>query len=265
MNAADRSHKAERGSHDRGFFSQGTQRLEEAGAGYGKTVILSSFGQKSIQNVTIHTQMCINVYMACWSEPPVSVDAYISELSAFARPVVERLRQIIVSAAPDLDEAIRWNSPSYKGKLLVCGFSAFQKHVALTFWQGASLPDPKNLLQNGQGRTAMRTVKYTAMDQIDDSMVRNWVLTAAALDRGEPVPQPKAPRKVAPKVPDALAVALKRDAKAKAVFEKMSVSHRREYCEWIAEAKQETTVQRRVEKALEKISQGEGLNDKYRN
>lgn len=209
--------------------------------------------------------MCINVYMACWSEPTVSVDAYISELSAFARPVVERLRKIITSVAPDLDEAIRWNAPSYKGKLLVCGFSAFQKHVALTFWQGASLPDPKGMLQNGQGKTAMRTVKYTAMDQIDDEMVRTWVATAAALDRGDPIPKPKTIRKLAPRVPDALAMALKRDAKARAVFAKMSTSHRREYCEWIAEAKQEATVQRRVEKALEKISQGEGLNDKYSN
>ena len=207
--------------------------------------------------------MCIHVYMASWSEPPVSVEAYISDLSAFARPLVERLRQIIVSAAPDLDEAIRWNSPSYKGKLLVCGFSAFQKHVSLTFWQGANLPDPKGLLQNGQGRTAMRTVKYTSMDQVDDAMVRNWVVTASALDRGEPVAPLKPTRKVLPKVPAALSIALKRNEKARAVFAKMSTSNRREYCEWIAEAKQETTVQRRVEKAVEKLSQGEGLNDKY--
>lgn len=179
--------------------------------------------------------------------------------------MVDRLRQIIVSAAPELDEAIRWNAPSYKGRLLVCGFCAFQKHVSLTFWQGANLPDPKGMLQHGQGRTAMRTVKYTVMDQIDDAMVRTWVQMATALDRGETLPVVEPPKKAPPKVPAALATALKRNAKAKATFDKMSPSHRLEYCEWIAEAKQETTVMRRVEKTLEKLAQGEGLNDKYRN
>ena len=99
--------------------------------------------------------------------------------------MAELIRQVVLSTAPHLEEAIRWNTPSYKGKLLVCGFAAFQKHVLLTFWRGADLPDPKGLLAQGQGKTAMRTVKFTALDQINEKTLRTWVKAAAALDRGE--------------------------------------------------------------------------------
>lgn len=99
--------------------------------------------------------------------------------------MAELIRQVILSTAPHLEEAIRWNTPSYKGKLLVCGFAAFQKHVLLTFWRGSDLPDPKGLLAQGQGKTAMRTIKFTALEQIHEKTLRAWVKAAAALDRGD--------------------------------------------------------------------------------
>jgi hypothetical protein len=99
--------------------------------------------------------------------------------------MAELIRQVILSTAPHLEEAIRWNTPSYKGKLLVCGFAAFQKHVLLTFWRGSDLPDPKGLLAQGQGKTAMRTIKFTALEQIHEKTLRTWVKTAAALDRDD--------------------------------------------------------------------------------
>ena len=63
-----------------------------------------------------------------------------------------------------------------------------------------------------------------------------------------------APRTV--EVPDALAAALATDPRAKAAFERMSFTHRKEYARWIAEAKREETTRRRVEQALEMIKAG---------
>jgi hypothetical protein len=123
--------------------------------------------------------------MASWSEPPASVEDYIQNLSPHARPMAELIRQVVLSTAPHLGEAIRWNTPSYKGKLLVCGFAAFQKHVLLTFWRGSDLPDPKGLLAQGQGKTSMRTIKFTSLEQIHEKTLRAWVKAAAALDRGD--------------------------------------------------------------------------------
>jgi hypothetical protein len=63
-----------------------------------------------------------------------------------------------------------------------------------------------------------------------------------------------APREV--EVPEALAAALAADPRAKASFEHMAFSHRKEYARWIAEARQEETRQRRVRQALEMIRAG---------
>jgi Bacteriocin-protection, YdeI or OmpD-Associated/Domain of unknown function (DUF1905) len=60
-----------------------------------------------------------------------------------------------------------------------------------------------------------------------------------------------APREV--EVPEALAAALASDQKAKASFERMAFTHRKEYARWIAEAKKEETRERRVAQALEMI------------
>ena len=63
-----------------------------------------------------------------------------------------------------------------------------------------------------------------------------------------------APREV--EVPEALAAALAADPQAKASFEQMAFSHRKEYARWVAEAKQQETRQRRVQQAIEMIRAG---------
>jgi uncharacterized protein YdeI (YjbR/CyaY-like superfamily) len=205
--------------------------------------------------------------MASWTEPAATVEAYMKGLSGFAHPVVEKLRNIILSEAPQLEEAIRWNAPSYKGRLMVCSINAFQKHVSLIFARGAELPDPKGFLQQGQGRTAMRTAKYTDLSQVDEKMVRSWLKTAIKLDStGGTVavrPTETRPEAIVPELLDK-ALKMKKHAKAKATFLGLTPSGRREYCEWIASAKQLETTQLRVQKSLEKLMDGEGLNDRYR-
>ena len=205
--------------------------------------------------------------MASWSEPPATVDAYIKGLSEFARPVVEKLRGIIRSEAPHLEEAIRWNEPSYKGRLLVCSFSAFQKHVALTFPRGAELEDPKGTFVQGQGKTAIRSVRYTELAQVDEKMVRKWIKAAVELDANggtvaaRPLDKPKEP--VIPEIL-AKALAMKKYAKANAIYDSLTTHGRREYCDWINSAKDTTTAKLRVKKSVEKLMDGEGLNDRYR-
>jgi hypothetical protein len=63
-----------------------------------------------------------------------------------------------------------------------------------------------------------------------------------------------APRDV--EVPEALAAALAADSQAKAAFEGMAFTHRKEYARWVAEAKQEETRERRVQQALDMLRAG---------
>ena len=69
------------------------------------------------------------------------IDAYMAAAPAFARPILQRLREDVHAACPDAVETIKWSRPHFllDGKLL-CGMSAFKAHCAFSFWEreGAS-------------------------------------------------------------------------------------------------------------------------------
>jgi uncharacterized protein YdeI (YjbR/CyaY-like superfamily) len=92
-----------------------------------------------------------------------------------------------------------------------------------------------------------------------------YVRKAAALNeqgvKARPVRKKAAPKTV--RVPAQLAAALRTDKKAKAGFDAMSPSHKREYIEWITEAKGEETRGRRLAQAMEWIAEGKSRNWKY--
>jgi uncharacterized protein YdeI (YjbR/CyaY-like superfamily) len=66
-------------------------------------------------------------------------------------------------------------------------------------------------------------------------------------------------------VPDDLTAALKKNKKAQAVFEKLSYSHKKEYIEWITEAKTDATRLKRIKTAIEWMAEGKSRNWKYVN
>ena len=173
-----------------------------------------------------------------------------------------KLHACVRAAAPALEEVFRWGSPCYKGRNLVCSIGVFKDHVSLTLWRGASVKDPGGLLVHGQGRSEMRTAKFDSLTSIDALLVESWVKQAAKLDAVGAVPRAPDPVKVV--VPRALATALRADAAARATFDAFPPYCKREYCEWIAEAKQPATVGRRLAATLEKLRRGESLNEKYR-
>jgi uncharacterized protein YdeI (YjbR/CyaY-like superfamily) len=79
------------------------------------------------------------------------------------------------------------------------------------------------------------------------------------------VNMPRAPRKppTPVEVPPDLSTALQKNAKARAVFEAFAPSHKREYVQWIGEAKTDETRQRRLDQAVEWIAEGKQRNWKY--
>jgi uncharacterized protein YdeI (YjbR/CyaY-like superfamily) len=71
-------------------------------------------------------------------------------------------------------------------------------------------------------------------------------------------------RTVAIEVPDYFMAALKKNKKALAVFEKFAPSHRKEYLEWITDAKREETRNKRIAEAIEWIAEGKSRHWKYK-
>jgi uncharacterized protein YdeI (YjbR/CyaY-like superfamily) len=188
--------------------------------------------------------------------PDPRVDAYIAKAAPFARPLLEEYRDIVRAAAPMLREEIKWGIPYWVGSSLVCGMAAFKRHVSLGFWRGGELPDPKGLLTEiGNGK--MTSLRIPEGERLPSRAALTALIKAAVvLDAKGPsaTPRPK-PRPVPPLPPD-LAAALASDRKAKAAFDALAPSHRREYIEWITEAKRDATRATRIAKTLELLRAG---------
>ncbi len=174
------------------------------------------------------------------------------------------VRKVLLSTG--LHEEIKWGSPFYTldGKHIV-GLTAFKNYFCLWFPQGALLKDEKKVLINAQeGVTkAQRQWRMAGAKDIKPAVIKAYVKEAAALARDgkEMKPQRKGP----PAIPAELKAALSRNKRAGAAFGKMTPGKQREYADYIAEAKQAATKERRLEKILPMIAAGGGLNDKYKN
>jgi uncharacterized protein YdeI (YjbR/CyaY-like superfamily) len=195
------------------------------------------------------------------------IDAYIQGSADFARPILEHLRQLIHKACPGVVETIKWSRPffEYQGGML-CHISAFKQHCAVGFWNAPLLKDPAGVLHIKDKNAMGHFDRITSLKDLPaDKVLIALIKEAAALnEQGVKKPAPvKKPLKAALPVPPALASALKKNKKAADVFAGFPPSHRREYIEWITEAKTDETRDRRIASTLEWLKEGKSRNWKY--
>lgn len=191
------------------------------------------------------------------------IDAYIARSAEFARPILEKLRAIVHEACPQVEETLKWGMPTFMhaGGIL-CSMAAFKQHASFGFWKHA-LVLGEDVPRDGMGsfgrmaRLADVPPKKQLIPLIRKAMKLNEddVKTAGPRKRSAPRPEAEPPA-------DFLA-ALKKQRKALAAFEGFSPSQRREYVEWITEAKREDTRQRRIAQAVEWLADGKPRNWKY--
>lgn len=141
----------------------------------------------------------------------------------------------------------------FKGML--CGMAGFKNHCAFGFWNRAMII-PDNADAMGQfGRITKLS------DLPKDKVIIGHVKEAARLNEAG-VRLPPRPRRAKTdlSVPADLMSALKKTPKARATFENFSPSHKREYVEWITEAKEAETRTRRLDTAIgwSRASRGTG-------
>ena len=188
------------------------------------------------------------------------IDAYIEKSRDFARPILEHLRKLIHKACPDVEETIKWGSPHFDYKGSLAGMASFKEHCAFGFWKH-SLLEGTELQRNAMGSFGRIT---SLKDLPKDEDIIALIHQAMELnEKGIKVPKKPAATKADILVPDALAAALAKNKKANTAFDKFSPSHRREYIEWITEAKTEPTRDKRVATAIEWLSEGKSRNWKY--
>lgn len=194
--------------------------------------------------------------------PVTTVDEYILKHPKWENQL-RQLRDILLST--ELEETIKWGAPTYtvNGKNVI-GIAAFKNHYALWFHNGALLKENTSLLQASEGTKAMRQIRFEDGDEIRASVLQKYVLEAVQNQKEGKEIKPERNHS-APEIPSELTEEFKKDKDLKRAFQELSLGKQREYCNFIAEAKQEKTRHNRLEKSAALIKEGKGLYDKYKN
>jgi uncharacterized protein YdeI (YjbR/CyaY-like superfamily) len=193
------------------------------------------------------------------------VDKYIAKSADFAQPILEKLRALYHKACPRIEETIKWGFPHFEYKGVVGSMAAFKQHAGFGFWKGGLMRDPEGLFKGVRSMT-MSACKVRDVSELPaDKVLIAYIKEAVALnEQGVKLPKPGRTGKAKPVVvPDYFRAALERNRKALATFEAFSPSHQREYVEWVTEAKQEATRERRLATTLEWLAEGKSRNWKY--
>lgn len=194
------------------------------------------------------------------------IDLYISKAADFAKPILNHLRDLVHKACPDVEEKIKWGFPHFDYKGMMCSMAAFNQHCAFTFWKAALMKD-KTLIANAESESAMGHFgKITSKKDLPaDKKIIGYINEAMILnEKGIKLSQKKATaikKEIA--VPDYFLKQLKSNKKALTTFENFSPSNKKEYVEWVIEAKTDETKNRRMKTAFEWMSEGKPRNWKY--
>lgn len=196
------------------------------------------------------------------------VDEYLGKVADFARPILRHLRALIHAGCPGVEETIKWNQPMfvYKGQLL-CRTAAFKAHCSLGFWH----PDMKAVLaRDGHLSPEESSGQFGRITRLadlpDDATLRRYLAEAVRLHdagKGKRMRPAAGARRTEIPVPAEFAALLRAHPAASVAFRGFSASHRREYLEWIVEAKREETRAKRMATAIEWLAQGKARNWKY--
>ena len=196
------------------------------------------------------------------------VDAYIANAADFAKPILEHLRDLVHSACPEVEETIKWQFPCFMHKGMLCSMAAFKQHCTFGFWKH-SLIIKQNPTAKAKAEEAMGHMgRITSLSDLPrDKVLAGYIQQAVELnERGIRLPRPEKPK--ANKkliVPPILVDALKRNKQAQQTFENFSPSHKREYIEWISEAKRDETREKRLAMTIVWLNEGKPRNWKYLN
>jgi uncharacterized protein YdeI (YjbR/CyaY-like superfamily) len=193
-----------------------------------------------------------------------AVDAYIAKSADFAKPILTHIREVVHAALPDVEEEMKWSTPNFMYHGMLCGMAAFKQHCAVGFWKGSLIRDAKGNPLTGDS-SAGSLGRITSLEDLpSDKVLTGYIKQAARLNKeGITAPREKTKPKAELVVPRYFMAALKKNKKVLAAFEKLSPSHRREYIEWLTEAKTEETRNKRLATAVEWIAEGKSRNWKY--
>jgi uncharacterized protein YdeI (YjbR/CyaY-like superfamily) len=181
------------------------------------------------------------------------IDDYIAKAAPFAQPILTHVRALVRRALPGAEEGIKWGMPHFMvgGKNAV-GMAAFKAHAAIVL-HGED--------HAGEGMGSIGKLHCLADLPPDDALIARIEASCATLG----APGPKRPPKSDLPIPVDFEAALATAPAAKSAFETFAPSHRREYIEWITQAKRDETRANRISQSIEWLDKGRKRYWKYEN
>ncbi len=196
------------------------------------------------------------------------VDEYIARAPEFAQPILKHLRELVHKGCPEAEEALKWSTPAFLyHKKILFSMAGFKAHCRFIFWR----PEIAKMFGKRGGESdddGAIVGKITQLSDLpSDKEMLSYIREARRLaDDG---PRATMRKKTAPKPeiepPAEFAAALAKNKAAALTFQNFSPSHRREYIEWIIDAKRPETRDKRIETALGWLADGKPRNWKYMN
>jgi uncharacterized protein YdeI (YjbR/CyaY-like superfamily) len=198
-------------------------------------------------------------------KPDKRIDSYISKAEPFAHPILKHLRSLVHEVCPDVVETVKWSFPHFDYKGVMCSMASFKQHAVFGFWK-ASLMRDKALMLNAVGETAMGHLgKITSLKDLpSDKVMKAYIKEAMELNEaGAKVERTKPMKGRNVTVPPYFKKAIARNKAASKTFEAFSPSNKKEYVEWITDAKTVETREKRMKTAVEWMAEGKIRNWKY--
>jgi len=194
------------------------------------------------------------------------VDAYIEKSKDFAKPILKHIRALVHDACPDVVETKKWSFPhfDYKGEMM-CSMAGFKEHCAFNFWKQSLLDQTAFPAE----KTAMGSFgRIKSLDDLPDAKTMKKLIGDAMKlnDDGIKVAKPKPTgEKNELVVPDVLLEALATNDAAADTFNNFPYSKKKDYVEWITEAKTDATREKRLATTIEWLAEGKSRHWKYQN
>ena len=195
------------------------------------------------------------------------IDAYIARSADFAKPILNHIRELVHKTCPDVEEKMKWSFPhfDYKGEMM-CSMAAFKQHMAFGFWKAKLMKDTV-LVDNAKSEVSMGHLgRLTSLKDLpSDKKMAAWIKEAMKLnDQGIKVAKPKPTVKKELVIPGYFTKAVGKNKSAYNTFEGFSYSCKKEYVEWVTEAKTEKTRNSRLAQAIEWMAEGKSRGWKYK-
>lgn len=188
------------------------------------------------------------------------IDAYIVKAAPFAKPILIHFRALVRRALPEIEEGIKWGMPAFMiGGKNVAGMAAFKAHCAVMIHGEGRLGDNPGMGGYGKVTAKSDLPPDAELEAAVQAATRRVAVAGTATKKAKKPPKPDIP------MPDDFATALAAVPDAKASLESFPPSARREYLEWITEAKQAATRVKRIAQAVEWLAEGKKRNWKYEN